>query len=98
MKSRRTTPRFRGCDVLPINLLLKLYALQEVVVELPVFLILNVADHKHVHLARPGKVVAVIGIRLRAALVPEVDGGGSGDLHIWHPVFTQEIVVSQPLQ
>ena len=61
-------------------LLLKLDALQEEVVELPVFLISSMAYHNHVHLARPGKVIAIKGKRLRAALMPEVDGGGSGDL------------------
>jgi len=78
-------------------LLLKLGALLEVVVELPVFLIPNVAYRDHVQLARPGKVETIKGIGLRATVMPEVDGGGSGDLHVLHPLVAQVKLVCQPL-
>ena len=69
-------------------------------VEHPILLIAGVVDGDGIQLPGLGEVVQVVGIRLRAARVAQVNGGRAGKLRIRQALAgrVEQVVRRQPLR
>ena len=88
----------RGCrDRIRLLYWIKLDAVQEAIIQIPIFLAPSVVDNDHIQLALKHKEEGIMGIRLCATRIARVDSRRSCDDPVWQRLLSIHIVIDQPL-